>query len=115
MVRYLTGPADRRQDVSAAELGEAAPDRPGVVSAGSPPRRVAVNVAPAESSLEALRPEAIGSLSVAGPAEGGEPARSGAAAAEAGQRAWRVVLGLMFVVLVVESSLAARRAMRVGS
>jgi hypothetical protein len=114
MVRYLAGSADRRQDVSAAELGEAAPERPGVVAAGSPPRRLAVNVAPAESSLEALRPEAIGSLAVAGPAEGVEPARAGAAAAEAGQRAWRIVLGVMFVLLVVESSLAARRASRVG-
>jgi hypothetical protein len=114
-VRYLAGPADRRQDVSAAELGEAAPELPGVVSVGSPPRRVAVNVAPAESSLEALRPEAIGSLSVVAPAGRGEPARAGAAAAEAGQRAWRVVLGLMFALLVVESSLAARRATRVGS
>jgi hypothetical protein len=115
MVRYLAGPADRRQDVPAAELGEAAPERPGVVSAGSPPRRVAVNVASAESSLEALRPEAIGSLSVAAPADGDEPARAGAAAAEAGQRVWRVVLGVMFAVLVLESILAARRATRVGA
>lgn len=113
-VRYVSGGQARGSEYLVGDAPPGIPARPGVVALpateGDVPRRVAINVDPAESDPGRLTPAefqaAVTRLQDAARAEGRVQDRQ----QEANQHLWQYALGLMLVVLIAESLVAARTA-----
>jgi hypothetical protein len=108
-IRYLAGNRPRTEEYVVGSLQADIPATPGVVKLrqGSAARLVAVNVDPSETSGTRLSEEQFlapirRSAAVPSVVSGEEQRR------EDGQRLWQYALGLMLVVMVAESFVAAR-------
>jgi hypothetical protein len=113
-VRYVSGSRPRPAEYLVGEMPIGVTDKPGVAlvppAAGGEPRRVAVNVDPAESDPGRLTvPEfqaAVTRLQDAARSEGFVKDRQ----QENRQHLWQYVLGFMLAALLVESIVAGRTA-----
>jgi hypothetical protein len=108
VARDLAGPATAAGALTAADVEEGA-TVPGVVTRGTPPRRVAVNVDPRESRLATLAPEAVTAAFSSRP---NAPDGTAAAARLAGSRLdrlWRAALLSLALFLVSDTLLSAGR------
>ncbi len=108
MLRYLAGVRGDPREHTVGDAPPGVPRRPGVATAGVPPRRVAVNVDPRESDPARLSTEEfLGRIRRVDPSPRGVPASVGERA-EARQGYWRYLLALVFLTLVLESWVSRR-------
>lgn len=111
-VRYLMGGTDRAAEYLVADVPQGIAPVPGVAtaSASRTSKLVAVNADPGEADPGRLTPdEFAGAISsMGGGVQAG--ARLQAAETEERQHIWQYVLGLMLVMLAIESWVAARAA-----
>lgn len=113
-VRYVSGGRARGSEYLVGDAPAGLPARPGVFAlppaSGERPRRVAINVDPAESDPGRLTPvefeAAVTRLQDTARAEGRVQDRQ----QEERQHLWQYILGVMLAVMVVESVIAARTA-----
>ena len=111
-VRYLMGGAERAAEYLVADVPQGVPPVPGVAAlpGSRTSKLVAVNVDPGEVDPGRLTPDefAAAVTSLGGGAQAG--ARLQARETEERQHIWQYVLGIMLVMLAIESWVAARVA-----
>ena len=113
-VRYLGGAGFQASDYVIGRLPAGVSPHPGLTTTarpgGGPPRRIAVNVDPAESDPARLTPEEFLATVTRIKDEGKAQGRAEESRQEDRQHLWQYVLGAMLALMVAESFVAARTA-----